>query len=186
MLYLLLQNKQFIYNVIKSVFPKINDTKSKYSIQMIDKSNINCWDVNVEFVYEVADDCSEGIKSLISGKKNNKRISVIRLEVLPENSSKSILIRKVLIEKKGCIKSTEEDQIIKWSIQEMFSSARFQNTRNFKLTKLKDYLSEEKNWILTDCSLINCDMWANGNYTLEKITAPINLTIYPKNIFNYM
>lgn len=172
--------------MIKSIFPKINNTKSKYYIQMIDKSNTHIWDVNVEFVYENEDGYSEEIKSLISGEKYNKRISVIRLEILPENLSKNILIRKVLIEKKGCIKSIEEDQIIKWSIQEMFSSAKFKNTRNFKLTKLKDCLSEEKNWILTDCSLMNCDMWTNGNYTLEKITSPINITIYPKNIFNYI
>lgn len=153
---------------------------------MIDKSNTQIWDVNVEFIYEDEDGCAEEVKSLIINKKYNKRISVIRLEILPEDSSKNILIRKVLIEKKGCIKSIQEDQIIKWSIQEMFSSTKFQNTRNFKLTKLKDFVSDEKNWILTDCSLMSCDMWTNGNYTLEKITAPINITIYPKNIFNYV
>lgn len=172
--------------MIKSIFFKTKDIKPKYYIQMIENLKTHIWNVNVDFIYENENRHEEGINLLIPKTNNNTRISVIKLEILPEDYSKNILERKVFIEKKGCIKSLEEDLMIKWSIEEMFSSIRFRNTKNFKLTKIEDSLSPEKNWILSDCSLINSDMWSNGNYTMNKITAPINVTIYPKNIFNYI
>ena len=154
-----------------------NIPKPIYVIQMLDGGNIYTWEVtNLRITSEPSN--YKIITTNISNKPSEKNI--IELEIKQRNNP---ITRMVLIEKVSPKnKFTFEDPLISWSHQELLKRD-FKFTRDFLLTKIEDTSNEEKKWFLTECVLLDSNVWRTSTF-LPSINGAI-IAIKPKSILPY-
>ncbi len=131
---------------------------------MIDKSDLYIWSVNINIMSTDIEETME-------------------IEINPLNLIKNSSKRIVLFEKNGCKKTPTDNEcpILIWSLQKLLNNnSMLKNTRNFKLTRFVDSISDAS-WFLTECFLINSTLCENSEISTDTIT----ILIKPKSIILY-
>ena len=160
--------------------------KPTYNLHMLDRESSYVWEVK-DFKITSEPNFKFITTNIISAPDKN----IIELDIVPKRNSKQSnkLTRTVLVEKIGYeIITIEEDPITIWSFQELnqeLTINNFINTRDFLLT---DSING-RNWVLTECLLIDSQMWRMSNwlYSDDSQDNLINrkITIKPKAILQY-
>jgi hypothetical protein len=156
-----------------------------YFLQMIDGPDLHMWKANITWEENIKTNSNYNFNKK-SVAKNSKTYN-IHLELNPIESYKNFSKRMVLVEKSGCKKTpiNDNDPIIKWAMQEIFPYNIIKNTRDFVLKRTNEKFIIDKTWLLTECSLIDAEIWRKAEFMphsiLKDMRDNLQITIEPKS-----